>query len=120
MYLSPVLYGLGTIISLAGTGFLIGVCITCVLKKEVWLMSSCPVLQTNQTRVFCIIISSILCLIIAPQMFKPVRIIATIVFLGSIALVFVGAFVIKNDVRIFFVSHTPHVTHHPFTAPLHK
>ena len=82
-------------------------------------MSSCPVLQTNQTRVFCIIISSILCLIIAPQMFKPVRIIATIVFLGSIALVFVGAFVIKNDVRIL-VSHAPHVTHHPFTAPLHK
>lgn len=52
-------------------------------------------------------------------MFKPVRIIATIVFLGSIALVFVGAFVIKNDVRIL-VSHAPHVTHHPFTAPLHK
>ena len=71
-------------------------------------MSSCPVLQTNQTRVFCIIISSILCLIIAPQMFKPVRIIATIVFLGSVALVFVGAFVIKNDVRIFFcLSHPP-------------
>lgn len=71
-------------------------------------MSSCPVLQTNQTRVFCIIISSILCLIFAPQMFKPVRIIATFVFLGSIALVFVGAFVIKNDVRIF-VSHASHV-----------
>lgn len=52
-------------------------------------------------------------------MFKPVRIIATIVFLGSIALVFVGAFVIKNDVRIL-VSHAPHVTHYPFTAPLHK
>ena len=82
-------------------------------------MSSRPVLQTNQTRVFPIIISSVLCLINARQMFKPVRIIATIVFLGSIALVFVGAFVIKNDVRIF-VSHAPHVTHHPFTAPLHK
>ena len=31
-------------------------------------------------------------------MFKPVRLLATIVFLASIALVFVGAFVIGNDV----------------------
>jgi len=63
-----VLYGLGTVISLAGTGFLIG------FFKQIKLM------------------------------FKPVRIIATIVFLGSIALVFVGAFVIKNDLLcIIFV-----------------
>lgn len=33
------------------------------------------------------------------QMFKPVRVVATIVFLASIGLVFVGAFVLKNDVR---------------------
>ena len=32
-------------------------------------------------------------------MFKPVRIVATIVFLASIGLVFVGAFVIRNAVR---------------------
>lgn len=32
-------------------------------------------------------------------MFKPVRVVATIIFLGSIGLVFVGAFVIKSDVR---------------------
>ena len=31
-------------------------------------------------------------------MFKPVRIVATVIFLGSIGLVFVGAFVIKSDV----------------------
>lgn len=31
-------------------------------------------------------------------MFKPVRVVATIVFLGSIALVFVGAFVIGNEI----------------------
>lgn len=29
------------------------------------------------------------------QMFKPVRVVATIIFLGTIGLVFVGAFVIK-------------------------
>jgi len=57
-----VLYGMGTLISLAGTGFLIG------FMKQMKLM------------------------------FKPVRIVATIVFLASIALVFVGAFVIKNDI----------------------
>ena len=118
MYLSPVLYGLGTIISLAGTGFLIGVCITCILKKgglaDVFLSSS-----SNKSNSCVSYLISILCQINTPQMFKPVRIIATIVFLGSIALVFVGAFVIKNDVRIL-VSHAPHVTHHPFTAPLHK
>lgn len=35
-------------------------------------------------------------------MFKPVRIVATIVFLASIGLVFVGAFVLHNDVRVYF------------------
>ena len=33
------------------------------------------------------------------QMFKPVRIVATIIFLASIVLVFLGAFVINSDVR---------------------
>ena len=32
------------------------------------------------------------------KMFKPVRLVATIVFLGSIGLVFVGAFVLGNEV----------------------
>ncbi|KAF7984991.1 hypothetical protein HWV62_9964 [Athelia sp. TMB] len=50
-----VLYGIGTIISLIGTGFLLG-------------------------------------------MFKPVRVVASVVFLASIAMIFVSAFVIKNDV----------------------
>ncbi|CDO70766.1 hypothetical protein BN946_scf184798.g81 [Trametes cinnabarina] len=37
-------------------------------------------------------------------MFKPVRVIATIVFLGSIGLIFVGAFVIRSDILcIIFV-----------------
>ena len=31
-------------------------------------------------------------------MFKPVRVVATIIFLASIALIFVGAFVIRSDV----------------------
>ena len=31
-------------------------------------------------------------------MFKPVRVVATIIFLASIALIFVGAFVIGSDV----------------------
>ncbi|KDQ60637.1 hypothetical protein JAAARDRAFT_124780 [Jaapia argillacea MUCL 33604] len=57
-----ILYGLGTIISLIGTGFLIG------FYKQLKLM------------------------------FKPVRIVATIVFLGAIGLIFVGAFVLRNDV----------------------
>lgn len=33
-------------------------------------------------------------------MFAPVRVVATIVFLGSIGLVFVGAFVLNNDVSV--------------------
>lgn len=56
------LYAVGTVISLIGTGFLIG------FAKQLRLM------------------------------FKPVRIAATIVFLASIGLVFVGAFVIGSDV----------------------
>ncbi|KAI0807153.1 SFT2-domain-containing protein [Fomes fomentarius] len=62
------LYGLGTIISLIATGFLIG------FGKQLKMM------------------------------FKPVRVVATIIFLGSIGLIFVGAFVLRNDVLcIIFV-----------------
>jgi len=57
-----ILFTLGIIVSLAGTGFLIG------FFKQLKMM------------------------------FKPVRVVATIVFLGSIGLVFVGAFVLGNDV----------------------
>jgi len=56
------LYGFGTVISLAGTGFLIG------FFSQLKLM------------------------------FKPVRVVATIVFLVSIVLVFIGAFVLGNEV----------------------
>jgi len=63
-----VLYAMGTLISLIGTGFLIG------FFQQIKLM------------------------------FKPVRVVATIVFLASIGLVFVGAFVLKNDLLcIIFV-----------------
>ncbi|THV07883.1 SFT2-domain-containing protein [Dendrothele bispora CBS 962.96] len=56
------LYVMGTIVALIGTGFLIGF--------------------LNQLKL----------------MFKPVRVVATIVFLASIGLVFVGAFVLGNEV----------------------
>lgn len=63
-----VLYTIGILVSLIGTGFVIGF--------------------ASQFKL----------------MFKPVRIIATIVFLGSVGLVFVGAFVLKNEVLcIIFV-----------------
>jgi len=63
-----VLYAFGTVISLAGTGFLIGF----------W----------KQTKL----------------MFKPVRIVASIVFLASIVLVFIGAFALNSDILcIIFV-----------------
>ncbi|KAF8163143.1 SFT2-domain-containing protein [Crassisporium funariophilum] len=60
--LFAVLYVLGTIIALIGTGFLIG------FFKQLKLM------------------------------FKPVRVVATIVFLASIVLVLVGAFVLNNGI----------------------
>lgn len=41
-------------------------------------------------------------------MFKPIRVIATIVFLASIGLVFVGAFVLKNEVGAFCISNIRH------------
>lgn len=63
-----VLYTIGILVSLVGTGFVIGF--------------------ASQFKL----------------MFKPVRIIATVVFLGSVGLVFVGAFVLKNEVLcIIFV-----------------
>ncbi|KAK0240564.1 Got1/Sft2-like family-domain-containing protein [Armillaria nabsnona] len=57
-----VLYVMGTIVSLVGTGFLIG------FLKQLKLM------------------------------FKPVRVAATFIFLGSIVLVFIAAFVLDNDI----------------------
>ncbi|KAJ2931344.1 hypothetical protein H1R20_g5690, partial [Candolleomyces eurysporus] len=60
--LFAVLFGIGTVISLVGTGFLIG------FLKQIKLM------------------------------FKPVRVVAAIVFLASIGMIFVSAFVIKSDV----------------------
>lgn len=57
-----ILYAMGTIISLVGTGFLIGF--------------------GSQLK----------------QMFKPVRVVATLVLIACIGLIFVGAFVIKNDI----------------------
>jgi len=63
-----VLFTLGIIVSLAGTGFLVG------FFKQLKMM------------------------------FAPVRVVATILFLGSIGLVFVGAFVLGNDLLcIIFV-----------------
>jgi len=57
-----VLYIFGTVISLVGTGFIIG------FFKQLKLM------------------------------FKPVRVVATIIFLAAIGLVFVAAFVIRSDI----------------------
>jgi len=63
-----VLFALGTIVSLVGSGFLIG------FGRQIKMM------------------------------FKPVRLIATIIFLGSIAMIFVAAFPLNNDLLcIIFV-----------------
>jgi len=63
-----ILYAMGTVITLIGTGFLIG------FAKQVKLM------------------------------FKPVRIVATIVFIAMIGMIFITAFVIKSDILcIIFV-----------------
>ena len=54
-------------------------------------------------------------------MFKPVRIIATIVFLATIGLVFVGAFVIHNGVctLVHLLSCVTLIYHLP-TGRLHR
>lgn len=60
----------------------------------------------------------------ALQMFKPVRVVATILFLGSIGLIFVGAFVIKSDVSTYIHYHPPSsvltTRHPPPTDSVHK
>lgn len=48
-------------------------------------------------------------------MFKPVRVVATIVFLVSIGLVFVGAYAIGSDVRrVRYITHFRLLTRLPF------
>ena len=44
-------------------------------------------------------------------MFKPVRVVATIIFLASIGLIFVGAFVIRSDVSAH-ITITPKIQAH--------
>ena len=39
-------------------------------------------------------------------MFKPIRVVATIIFLASIGMVFVGAFVLTNEVRSLLTAHS--------------
>ncbi|KAJ3556901.1 hypothetical protein NM688_g1770 [Phlebia brevispora] len=89
-----VLYALGTVISLVGTGFLLG------FGRQLKMM------------------------------FKPVRVLATIVFLGSIVLVFIGAFVIGSDVLCINIltrwhralagpSRAPRLTSHLTPRPSH-
>ncbi|KAF8136087.1 SFT2-domain-containing protein [Boletus edulis] len=76
-----VLYTIGIIISLVGTGFLIGFGSQI---KLVILYLSPPHPPSSDPA--------------GSKMFKPVRVLATIIFLASIGLVFVGAFVIKSEI----------------------
>ncbi|KAI9458036.1 SFT2-domain-containing protein [Russula earlei] len=78
-----VLYALGTIVSLIGTGFLIGVRLLVAFA----LSNMLSILHT-QTKQF------------AKQlklMFKPVRVVATIVVLAMIVMIFISAFVIHSS-----------------------
>lgn len=89
----PVLYTIGILVSLAGTGFLIGVSQT-ISPLLLSLISTtvCKPTETGNS------VSPVLPPLTSQKMFKPVRIIATVAFLASIALVFVGAFVIGSEV----------------------
>jgi len=53
-------------------------------------------------------------------MFKPVRVVATIVFLLSIGLVFVGAFVLRNEVGWFWRSFDQHKLKQRSFPPIFK
>src|ERR1700722_10599701 len=95
---STVLYAMGTIVALAGTGFVIGVSwpasvismaepsliICSQFFRQLKLVRS---ISRHPTKLFDTYL----------QMFKPVRVVATIVFLISIVLIFVAAFVLRND-----------------------
>ena len=122
------LYVLGTIISLVGTGFLIGVSDYRMVRCEV-LTARC--LQfLKQLKLVC---GATCCLshlptqlTPLPQMFKPVRVLASIVFLASIALVLIAAFVLNSDVRICrtipsslaHISFSPDLGHQCVAFPL--
>ena len=53
-------------------------------------------------------------------MFKPVRVVATFIFLGSIVLVFVGAFVIGSDVSFSPLSHRGNYSSQHSTFPMSR
>ncbi|KAH8928536.1 SFT2-domain-containing protein [Atractiella rhizophila] len=69
------LYTIGVLVSLVGTGFLIG------FKRQLELM------------------------------FKPVRLIATIVFISSIVLVFISAYVIGSDALVLVFAVTTYLAY---------
>lgn len=100
LILAPaVLYTVGIIVSLIGTGFLIGVCYhnTHVFAS---LTTFDPVCLATQAGTLFISLAMDFHVYLLSQMFKPVRIVATIVLIVSMGLVFVGAFVLGNAVSI--------------------
>jgi hypothetical protein len=86
-------------VTIVGTGFLIGVSGFLLSFFSCYsLVRNDIVYDTNETCEFCFLGSGIRSGVDVGQMFKPVRVVATIVFLASIGLVFVGAFVIRSEV----------------------
>lgn len=90
-----VLYAVGTILSLVGTGFLVGFWKQVKMVSFDFLPFSCPSRLSFPSSP-----SPSLSTCTAFQMFNPVRLIASIVFLGSIVLVFVGAFVVSFSLHL--------------------
>lgn len=102
-YRSTVLYTLGIVVSLIGTGFLIGVCFHHT-HKLVSLTNRNSVFLSAQAGTPFTSLDIALHVHLPPQMFAPVRIVATIILFVSMGLVFVGAFVLGNAVRILVLS----------------
>ena len=107
---SAVLYVFGTVISLIGTGFVIGVRLDTIIQyptqQKLILSYTTTVLQAAEACTLILRpIFPVGCDMTKIQMFKPVRIVASIVFLASIGLVFVAAFVLHSDVRDIQICH---------------
>jgi hypothetical protein len=97
---SAVLYTLGIVISLIGTGFLIGVRAD-HMHGLVFLTKPHSSFSRSSSR-YAISFPPppwILHVHLPSQMFAPVRVVATIILIASMGLVFVGAFVLGNAVR---------------------
>lgn len=93
-----VLFSIGIIISLIGTGFLMYVPLSIINTAQLTLIPAADLRNKSKRRVYPFHLRLPYLTHPSMQMFKPVRVVATLILFGAIAMTFMGAFLLNNAV----------------------